>query len=506
MRGQAISLAWPRSHRALANVKKLLAALTVLVVVLLAVMLYRAATVFEDRQLEPALGYTDLQIDKAAAVQRFAEALTFPTVSYDDRQKFDAEAFRRFHDFLQASYPRVHERARRIVVNGYSLVYHLPGSDPDLEPVLFMGHFDVVPVEENSRNEWSHPPFAGVVADGIVWGRGSVDDKIGVVALMESLEALLADGIRPRRSVYLAFGHDEEVSGLDGARRVAEYFESQGIRFDFVLDEGGALTHGLLRGVDRPVAVVGISEKGYVNLVLSVNSPGGHSSQPPAQTGLGVLARAIVRVEDNPFPARLDFLLPTFDAIGAFTPLGTRLAMGNLWLLSPLVEYSLLRDKDSAAGIRTTTAATMASGSPKSNILPTRAAAVVNFRILPGETVETVRQRVVELIDDERVQVTAEYGSDPSPVSPTDSRGYHLLARTIRAMDESALVAPYMVRGGTDAKYFYGLSPNVYRFLPVPADARTIKSIHGIDENVPVDVYLKAIRFYYHLIRQAVGD
>jgi carboxypeptidase PM20D1 len=486
--------------------KKSIAALIVVALVVSAVMLYRATTVFEDRQLEPAPAYTAIRIEQQASVQRFAQALTFPTVSHDDRRKFDAGAFRDFHDFLLTAYPLVHRSATRTVVGGYSLVYYLPGADPSLEPVLFMGHFDVVPVEETTLGEWTHPPFAGVVADDIVWGRGSVDDKIGVIALMESLEALLAEGRSFNRSVYLAFGHDEEVSGKDGAAQIADYFERQDIRFDFVLDEGGALTSGLINGTDRPVAVVGISEKGYVNLVLSVDAPGGHSSQPPDQTGLGILARAIVRIEDNPFPARLDYLMPTFEAIGAFMPLSTRLVMSNLWLFSPLVEHSLLRDKDSAAGIRTTTAATMASGSPKSNILPTRATAVINFRILPGETVETVRQRVVQLIDDERVQVRTEYGTNPSPVSPTDSRGYEILARTIRAMEGRALVAPYMVRGGTDAKYFYELSPNVYRFLPVPADAQTVKFIHGIDERVPVPVYLQAIRFYYHLIRQATDD
>ena len=366
-----------------------------------------------------------------------------------------------------------------------------------------MSHFDVVPVEEHTLNEWPFPPFSGTVADGVVWGRGSVDDKIGVMALLESLEALLADGFQPRGSLYFAFGHDEEVGGGDGAAHVAEFFERQGIRFEFVLDEGGAVTQGMLEGVDRPVAVVGISEKGYVNLLLSVDAPGGHSSQPPEQSALGIIARAIVQVEEQPFPARLDYLLPTFEAIGAFMPFGSRLAMSNLWLLSPLVKHQLLQDKDSAAGIRTTTAATMASGSPKSNILPTRATAVLNFRILPGETVESVRQRVVNLINDDRVQVRTEFGTDPSPVSPTDSRGYGIVARTIRAMDDRALVAPYMVRGGTDAKFFYGLSPNVYRFLPVYMDAETIKHVHGIDEHVSVAEYLGAIRFYYHLLRQA---
>jgi len=485
--------------------KKFLATSLAIVVLLAAVTAYRAATVFEDRQAEPASGYTEVRIDRQAAVQRFARALTFPTVSYDDRNRFDANAFRDFHDFLQAAYPLVHRQAERTVVGGFSLVYHVKGSDPALEPVLFMSHFDVVPVEQHTLEEWTHPPFSGTVADGVVWGRGSVDDKIGVIALLESLEALLAEGLQPQRSLYLAFGHDEEVGGGEGASQVAEYFGRQGVRFDFVLDEGGALTQGMLAGTERPVAVVGVSEKGYVNLLLTVEAPGGHSSQPPPQTALGILARAIVRVEDNPFPARLDYLLPTFDAIGAFMPFGTRLAMANLWLLSPLVKHQVLQDKDAAPGIRTTTAATMASGSPKSNILPTRATAVINFRILPGESVDSVRQRVVDLIDDERVQVRTEFGTNPSPVSPTDSRGYELVARTIRAMDGDALVAPYMVRGGTDAKFFYGLSPNVYRFMPVYMDADTVKYVHGIDEHLSVENYFGAIRFYYHLLRQAAA-
>lgn len=483
--------------------KKTLSALLAAAILVFGVMVYRAESVFENTQPEPDAGFTAIAIDEDRAVERFARALTVPTVSYDDRNEFDAAAFRAFHDYLQNAYPLVHGQARRTVINEYSLVYEVAGAEPSLQPVLFMSHFDVVPVDESTRDEWTHPPFDGVVEDSIVWGRGSLDDKIGVIALLEALERHLAEGFRPQRTIFLAFGHDEEVGGADGAARIAAHFERQGTRFDFVLDEGGALTRGMLADIDQPVAAVGVSEKGYVNLELTVNAPGGHSSQPPAQTALGILARAIVRVEDKPFPARLDPLLLTLEAVGHALPFTSRLAMANLWLLSPLVERSMLTDSASAAGIRTTTAATMASGSSKSNILPTRASAVINFRILPGDTVESVQQRVVELIGDERVGVRAEYGVDPSPVSPTDSRGYRIVAGAIRAMDEEALVAPYMVRGGTDARYFYGVSQHVYRFLPVRVDPDTMKHVHGIDERVPVEDYLQAIRYYYHVMRQA---
>jgi carboxypeptidase PM20D1 len=246
--------------------KKILGFVLLLVIGLAVVTVYRAETVFEDRQPEPAAGYGGIAIDARAAVGRFARALTFPTVSYDDRSRFDGEAFRSFAEFLESAYPVVAAQASRTIVNGYSLVYHLPGSDPSLPPVLFMSHFDVVPVEESTLAEWTYPPFSGTVRDDTIWGRGSVDDKIGVIALMESLDTLLGEGLRPQRSIYFAFGHDEEVSGRDGAAMIAKHFEGQGIRFDFVLDEGGAMTRGMLAGIDRPVAVVGISEKGYVNL------------------------------------------------------------------------------------------------------------------------------------------------------------------------------------------------------------------------------------------------
>ncbi len=485
--------------------KKAAISIFLLIVVVVAILIFRAQTVFQDHQLEPATGLPDVRLDEQLAVRRFSQSLTFPTISYDDRSNFDAGAFRNFREYLESVYPLVHQHAELTVINGHSLVYHFPGSDKSLEPVLFMGHMDVVPVEDITLDEWTYPPFSGTVADGIVWGRGSVDDKLTVMALMEAAELLLAENVRPERSIYFSFGHDEEVGGKDGAAEVAKYFEKQGVTFDYVMDEGGAILEGMMEGLQQPLAIIGVSEKGYVNLHLTVNAQGGHSSQPPVHTAVGILSQAIVAVENNPFPASLDHIYQTFETIGVEMPFSNRLAMSNLWLFSPLVESIMLQNKDDAPGIRTTTAATMVSGSPKSNILPTRATAVINFRILPGETVESVTQRVVDTIDDERVVVTSEFGTDPSPVSPIDSRGFQLIAKTIRGMDSNVLVAPYMVRGGTDAKYFYSLSPNVYRFMMLRIDPGTVGYLHGIDEHVRVESYLEAIRFNYHLVRQSMG-
>ena len=503
MLSQRNQLAKPIARRYDAVMKKLLLGLGAVILGLVVIMIVRANTVFEDVQLAPAEGLPQVVLDEDGAVERLAGAIRFRTISHDDRSNFDADAFVAFHDYLRESFPLVHERADVTVVSGYSLLFHIAGSDSSLKPVLLMGHMDVVPVDEITMAEWTHDPFAGTIADGIVWGRGTMDDKLSVLSFLEATETLLAAGFEPRRSLYLAFGHDEEVGGEDGAQEVAKYLADRGIEFEFVLDEGGAVTEGVMQQVDRPVAIIGVAEKGYVNMRLTVNSEGGHSSQPPPQSALGVVSRAVVKVEDNPFPAELTYREQTFAAIAPYTSFGNRLAMANTWILGPVVRSILLGNKTTAATLRTTTAATMASGSSKSNILPTRAEAVINFRILPGETAESVRDRVVGIVDDERVDVTMEYAIDPSPVSPTDTPGYELLARTIRAFDDDILVAPYLIQGGTDARYFYTVSPNVYRFVMARATPDTLRRVHGIDERIAIDDYLTAVRFYHAVIRQA---
>lgn len=483
--------------------KKLIAWTLAAAVGLFALLLFRAETRFSEQLPQPLTLPSPAALDEDGAVRRLSLAIGIPTVSYDDRSQFDAAAFKAFHQFLEASYPGVHARANRHVINDYSLVYHLPGSEPALQPALFMGHFDVVPIDPATRGAWRFDPFSGALADGRIWGRGSLDNKLGVIALLEATEQLLASGWQPRRSIYLAFGHDEEVGGLDGARQVAAWLAGRDVRFEFVLDEGGIVTEGIFDGVERPVAVIGVAEKGWVNLRLTVGAAGGHSSQPPENTAVGILSRAIVQLEENPFPASLDFMGMTIEPIAHAMPRTLRILFANTWLFGPLLERYLLRDPGDAASLRTTTAATMISGSPKSNILPTRAEAVVNFRIIPGETAESVQARVERIVDDERVAVTAESYWDPSPVSPVDSDAYRMIAGAIRGLDPDILVAPYLVRGGTDARYFHDLTPNVYRFMMARANPQTVESVHGIDEHVAVSDYLDAIRFYGTLIRLA---
>ncbi len=468
--------------------------------VLVAVLVVRATTQFPDRQLYDMAPVPELPVDADAMAERLAGSIRIPTISHDDRSNFDAQAFLDFHRYLAANYPRIHETASLRTINDYSLVYRIAGQDPGLKPALFMGHMDVVPVDPATAEDWSQPPFGGAIEEGVVWGRGALDDKLTVMALMEAMEMMLATGQVPARTVYFSFGHDEEVGGKEGAAEVAQYFREQGISFEFVLDEGGVVTEGLITDIEAPIAIIGIAEKGYMNLHLTVDAPGGHSSQPPPHTAAGILAQAIVKVEENPFPADLSAMKENFHYLGHYFPLSTRLALANTWLLAPLVEKIMLSSATTAASIRTTTAVTMLEGSTKSNILPTRAKAVVNFRVLPGDTVDDVRQHIESVIDDDRVAVSVHMANEPSPVSSTDSFGYRLLEKTIRGMDENVLVAPYLVQGGTDAKHFVDLSDSVYRFMMYRANPNTMKRVHGVDEQVAIGDYAEAVRFYHAVL------
>ncbi|WP_439108130.1 M20 family peptidase [Congregibacter sp.] len=470
------------------------------VILLAIVLVYRAETHFKDQVLEAAPDKDAVSIDIDGASQRLSQAISYPTISYDDPTKLDAAAFEGLRAHMRASYPLVYAAAPPRLVNEHSLLFRFPGTRSDLKPALFMGHVDVVPVDQATEDQWRYPPFDGAIEEGVIWGRGAMDDKVTVFALLEAMESLLASGLQLERSVYFAFGHDEEIGGPRGAAAMAELLASEGVEFEFVLDEGGVITQGVLSDIDGPVAVVGVAEKGFVNLRLTVNAAGGHSSQPPDHTAAGILSQAIVALESQPFSSDLSHIKMPLDSVGSQTGFVTRLLMANLWLFEPIVARVMAQKPSTAASMRSTIAATMLEGSSKSNILPTRATAVVNVRIMPGDSVASVKAHFIDAINDPRVEVTTFMENEPSVVSPTDSLGYRLIAQNIRAMDESVLVAPYLVIGGTDSKHFYSLSPNIYRFIMVRASAQELKRIHGVNEQLPVNDYGNAIEFFMNLL------
>lgn len=483
--------------------KKVIGIATLALLVLVSLLVVRALTVFSDNQVSPNASFSPLIIDESLVVERFAKAIRFPTISHEDATKFDHQAFSGLHAFIESSYPLVHNKMSKTVISEYSLVYRLAGSDSTLKPALFMGHMDVVPVDSATESQWLHAPFSGDISDGAIWGRGTLDDKVTVFALLEAMEHLLAKGLTPKRTIYFAFGHDEEIGGEQGAAKVADWFAAQNIEFEFVLDEGGAITRGLMVGTERTVAVVGIAEKGYANIRLTVNDDGGHSSQPPEHTAVGVLSQAIVKLENNQLPTDFQFINKTFEKMGYYTDFPTRMAMANLWLLSPLIEGAMLSKPSSAASIRTTTAATMVEGSSKSNILPTQAVGVINYRLMPGMTIDDLVAHVNRTIDDPRVGIEAYMANEASNVSTMDSMGYRLIESTIRTMQNETLVAPYLVQGGTDAKHFTALSDSIYRFMMVELNPETLKQFHGVNEQIPITDYISAIQFYGELIKQS---
>ncbi len=448
----------------------------------------------------------DIPIDDELIPQRLAESLKFQTISHQDPTKNEAEAFSSLHKYLEDFFPKVHTSIKKEVIGDCSLLYTWQGSDAKLKPIMLLAHQDVVPVTPGTEENWVYAPFEGKIADGYVWGRGALDIKCGMMGILEAVEALLREGFQPKRTVYIAFGHDEEIGGMQGAAKIAELLRSRDIQLEYVLDEGGAVVQDIMSGVSNPIALIGIAEKGYISLELTVKGEGGHSSMPPKHTTVGILCKAITRLEEHPFNANLTYITQLFQDVSQKIPFVRKIIFSNLWLFKSLVEKKLSNDPAMNAGIRTTSAATMFSGSTKENVLPRRAIAVVNFRIMPGESITSVVNYVKKTIDDRRVQIRpTNISSEPSSPSDIHSKSYATLRKTIHqvAADKDLVVAPYLVVGTTDSRYFIGLSDHVYRFLLYNIVPDDLKRIHGTNERISVKDYYQLIKFYYQLLRNS---
>lgn len=455
-------------------------------------------------EAEPA---QPLAVDRDGVVQTMAAAVRARTVSGETPVPGVEAEFEALHALLRERYPRVHAALEREVVGGHSLLFTWKGSDAALKPVALMAHQDVVPIAPGTEASWQRPPFDGVVEDGFVWGRGTLDDKSNLVTQLEALEMLLEAGVQPRRTIYFVFGHDEEIGGEHGVVRIVALLQQRGVRLDWVLDEGMAVTHGVMPGIEQPVALIGLAEKGSVSLRLAASAPPGHSSMPPGpgQGAVARLAAALARLDAQPLPGGIQgAAAEMFEAIAPEMPFGQRLALSNLWLTRPLVERMLSRGAATNAMLRTTTAMTMLSAGMKENVLPGRAEAVVNFRILPGDTIGSVQAEVRRIVADEGIEITLHgQGFDPSRLATSRSDSFRLVEQAVRDIFPDAVVAPSLMLAASDARHFDGISDASYRFMPIRFDSADLKRPHGTDERIAIDQLVDMVRFYHRLLARA---
>lgn len=438
----------------------------------------------------------------ASSKENFSKAIKIKTISPENSIDFDSIQFQHFTNFLKDTYPLVDSLLEKKLFSSFSHLYKWQGSDSSLKPIVLMAHLDVVPVINKNKANWKQDPFGGEIINNTIWGRGTIDDKVGVIGILESLELLLKDGFTPKRTVYVAFGHDEEIGGLNGASKIAQYLKEENIEAEFVLDEGGSIVQDLIPGIKEDVALIGIAEKGFVSLELSVSIEGGHSSMPAKETAIDVLANAIVKLKQNPFPAVISPPIEEFIVnLGPEMPFVNKLVFANKSIFGSLITGIYEESASGNALVRTTTSPTIFNSGVKDNIIPLSASSIINFRIIPGETIATVTNRVDQIINDERITIKpGAFVSEPSKVSSTSSFGYKTIHKTVSEIYPSALVAPYLVVGATDSRHFNAISDNIYRFSAIKINKKNIKSFHGLNERIPVSDFENSIRFYHQLI------
>ncbi len=454
---------------------------------------------------------TEEKVDAKRCQEHLSKAISIPTISYPDKADVDFTKFDEFHAFLEEAFPLIHKTLEKEVVKEASLIYRWKGTRDDLDPIALLAHQDVVPISEGTEKDWTHEPFSGHNDGEFIWGRGALDMKNQLIGVMDAVETLLEEGFQPERDVYLLFGQDEEVvaSGDSGAKNIMLTLKERGIHLDAVLDEGGAIIPVNVKGIinNKELVGIGIAEKGYTDFEITVNSKGGHSSQPPVHSGLGELANVIKDIEGHQFKAELlPFVKELFSGIGRNCTYPVRLVMCNLNLLGPVLKYGMTKIPFTACFVRTTTAVTMAQGSPAANVLPQKSSITVNFRQMPGTTVEDVEKHIRKVCRNKDIEFKMLKAKEASKFSPTDSRAFKIIEELCMQNNKDSIVAPYLVMGGTDACFYEPICENIYRYAPYRASVELLRCTHGTNERIPVDAVAPGVAFFKRYIRKASAE
>ncbi|KAM9785961.1 N-fatty-acyl-amino acid synthase/hydrolase PM20D1.2-like [Neosynchiropus ocellatus] len=491
--------------------KYLSISVVIVVLVLFSVVLLRALSLDVNVGLKLAhweqTRNLSLNIDhsrRQELLDHYKESIRIQTVSYSETE-INTTALLQFDRFLRRVFPTVFSSSlvHHELVANYSHLFWVQGSQPELMPYILLAHIDVVPASESDG--WEAPPFSAQEIDGFIYGRGALDDKASLMGTLQALEYLLMEGYKPRRGFYIGLGHDEEVSGLNGALNIVRLLKERNVQLSFVLDEGLAVLDGVIGGLKGPAALIGISEKGAATVKLSVSAPPGHSSMPPRETSIGILAAAVKRLEDNPMPRFFGYgpERETFEHLAHQFQMPIKLVASNLWLFSPLLGRVLERKSDTNALVRTTTAVTMFNAGVKRNVIPSLAEAYVNLRIHSAHSLQEVLDQIEATVGDDRVKMELLDGFDPLPVSSIEesSFGFQIIKKTVLELFPTVTVAPGICVGNTDSRHFKDLTRDIYRFIPLWFKPGDSKRFHGVNERLSKKNFEEIVHFYFSLIQ-----
>ncbi len=423
----------------------------------------------------------------------------------------DYSEYKKFRSLLPEYYPQTHRKLELEIIDGQSLLYRWPGENR-AKPMVLMAHYDVVPAADE---QWTHPPFGGVIENGVIWGRGTLDTKGTLCAILEAVEGLVREGFQPENDIYLFFGHNEEVFGT-GAVYAVELLKSRGVQPEIVLDEGGAIMNGMLPGIKNPVALIGTAEKGFANFEFSVSGSGGHASAPGRNNPVSLISKIILALDRKPFKAHLPGEIDEmFTILGPHMPFAMRIIFSNMWCFKPLLRRLLpLIGREMNAFCRTTSVATIIEGGSAPNVIPNLVKVVANVRPSARDSLQFIGKQLKEQTlaasvkerkgeDSFKVDVKMLYGHEASPSSDTASPAYNKLRQTISECFPGVLVTPYIMLGGTDSRHFCKISENVFRFLPFEMSKEELRTIHGVDERIGVEKLGGTIEFYRRLIAKS---
>ncbi len=436
----------------------------------------------------------------ADAIAHMSKAIQLPTETPNDSFKFDTTTFLAYREFLETSYPLIHQNLPRTIIDSFNYIYEWKGTDTSILPMVLMAHYDVVPVEASAVKLWHAKPYGGEIKDDYIWGRGVLDDKSSMISILEATEAQLKAGFHPKQTIYLCFGADEESSGY-GAIAVTKYFEKQHKRFDIVVDEGGEISTESNKNIKHPIASIGVGEKGYVTLILTAQKEGGHSSVPGEATAIDILSNAVVKAKAKQMPLRLIAPIKSYiERISSYNEdFIQKMKQSNLWLFKGSILNEMSEEPHSNALVRTTIVPTVFNSGVRDNVIPTFATAYLNSRILPGETPNDVKAFVEKTIDDTNIKVTIypNYQTMPSPTTDINSKAFKRIEQAINSIVADVVVAPMLMVGATDSRNYRSLSNGVINFTPITNG----KGYHGIDERMQISDFKKCFNFYTLLIQ-----